>query len=397
MGLLSFSPKTQAQKLVSEGVWRGVFHYPNQTDIPFNFEIKGKNISTAKVYLINGEEHFPASQIFQKGDSLIIPFDQFDNELVLNIHQTRLEGILRRKDRTGKVIKVDAVWGQNFRFLDNGENPLFDISGKYDVIFKTQNGGEEKRVGLFHQKGNKLYASFLSITGDSRYLEGIVQGNKFYLSSFIGGGVGYYSGTVDSVGHLSGTAYGNSFIAIKNEKAALPDPYKLTYLKEGYTRFDFSLPDIDGRKVSLRDEKYKNKVVIVTITGTWCPNCMDEAGFLSPWFDKNQNRGVEALAIHFERKLDSTYLRNAIGNFKRRFGIHYDEVIGGLVNKQAVAETFPALNTFLSFPTILFIDKQGNVDKIYTGFTGPATGEYYKQFIKEFNEEVDKLLNGKNS
>ena len=96
--------------------------------------------------------------------------------------------------------------------------------------------------------------------------------------------------------------------------------------------------------------------------------------------------------MHYERKADPVYVKNAIENFKKRYGIEYDEVFGGLVDKKAVAESFPALNTFLSFPTILFIDKKGNVAKIYTGFTGPATGVYYTQFIKEFNDEADHLL-----
>ena len=174
--------------------------------------------------------------------------------------------------------------------------------------------------------------------------------------------------------------------------AALPDPYKLTYLKPGYTSFDLSLPDADGRQVSLKDDRFKNKVVIVTIGGTWCPNCMDEATFVAPWYQKNKSRGVEIVGVQFERKTDTAYVRAAMENFKKRFGITYTEVFGGLADKQAVAASFPALNTFLSFPTILFIDKQGHVDKIYTGFTGPATGDYYAQFIREFNGEVDKLL-----
>jgi len=149
---------------------------------------------------------------------------------------------------------------------------------------------------------------------------------------------------------------------------------------------------VNGNKVSLKDDKYKGKVVIVTITGTWCPNCIDEAGFLAPWFKKNKSRGVAAIGVHFERKSDREYVKNAIENFKKRYGIEYDEVFGGLADKKSVAESFPSLNTFLSFPTILFIDKKGNVAKIYTGFTGPATGIYYQQFIKEFNEEVDSLL-----
>jgi thiol-disulfide isomerase/thioredoxin len=386
----SFS--AMAQTKISEGEWRGVFHLTNGTDVPFNFQVDGKTAQTRKVYLLNGEERFETSALIQKGDSLFVPFDQFDNELAFAIGDNKLTGVFRKKDHTGRTIPVDATYGQSFRFDDNGEKPSADISGTYDVVFKSTNGKEDKAVGLFKQKGNKLYATFMRISGDSRYLEGIVKGNQFFLSSFIGGGPAYYSGSFDAAGQLNGAAGGSQFTGIKNAGAALPDPYKLTYLKDGYTTFDFSLPDVNGNKVSLKDDKYKGKVVIVTITGTWCPNCIDEAGFLAPWYKKNKNRGVAAIGVHFERKTDAEYVKNAIENFKKRYGIEYDEVFGGLADKKSVAESFPSLNTFLSFPTILFIDKNGNVAKIYTGFTGPATGVYYQQFIKEFNEEVDSLL-----
>jgi thiol-disulfide isomerase/thioredoxin len=381
-----------AQTKVPEGVWRGVFHLTNGTDVPFNFQVDGETAGARKIYLLNGGERFETSALTQRGDSLFVAFDQFDNELAFAIGDNKLTGTFRKKDHTGRVIPVDAIFGQSFRFEDNGERPAADVSGTYDIDFKSNNGKEEKAVGLFKQKGNKLYATFMRVTGDSRYLEGIVKGNQFFLSSFIGGGPGYYSGTFDTSGQLTGTSGGLQFTGIKNANAALPDPYKLTYLKDGYTSFDFLLPDVNGNKVSLKDDKYKGKVVIVTITGTWCPNCIDEAGFLAPWYKKNKDRGVAAIGVHFERKSDLEYVKNAIINFKKRYGIEYDEVFGGLADKKAVAESFPSLNTFLSFPTILFIDKKGNVAKIYTGFTGPATGVYYTQFIKEFNEEVDSLL-----
>jgi peroxiredoxin len=381
-----------AQTFIAEGAWRGVFHQSNGTEVPFNFEVKGKTAAKAKVYLVNGPEHFATSGVSQKGDSLFIAFDQFDNELALQINDKKLSGVLRKKDLSGRAIPVEATFGENYRFVNNGEKPAGDISGKYDAVFKGRNGTDEKKVGIFKQEGIKLTATFLSITGDSRYLEGIVQGNKFYLSSFIGSGASYYTGTFDSSGQITGTANGSSFTATKNADAALPDPYKLTYLKEGYKTFDFTLPDADGNKVSLKDDKFKNKVVILTIGGTWCPNCIDEAGFVAPWYQKNKSRGVEVVGVQFERKADPAYVKNAMENFKKRFNITYTEVFGGLADKKAVAESFPALNTFLSFPTIIFIDKKGNVDKIYTGFTGPATGTYYTQFIKEFNEEVDQLL-----
>ncbi|WP_184549457.1 peroxiredoxin family protein [Mucilaginibacter sp. FT3.2] len=381
-----------AQSFIAEGPWRGVFHQANGTEVPFNFEVKGKTAATAKLYLVNGPERFVASGITTKGDSLFVAFDQFDNELALQVNDKKLSGVLRKKDKSGHITPVEATFGETYRFADNGEKPAADLSGKYDVVFKGRNGTDEKKVGLFKQQGSKLTATFLSITGDSRYLEGVVQGHQFYLSSFIGSGAAYYTGTFDEQGQIIGTANGGAFTATKNAEAALPDPYKLTYLKEGYKTFDFSLPDADGRQVSLKDDKFKNKVVILTIGGTWCPNCMDEAAFVAPWYQKNKNRGVEIVGVQFERKADPAYVKNAMENFKKRFGVTYTELFGGLADKKAVAESFPALNTFLSFPTILFIDKKGNVDKIYTGFTGPATGEYNTQFIKEFNEEVDQLL-----
>jgi len=389
LGIIVISAgRLSAQSFIHEGRWRGVFHQPNGTDVPFNFEVRGKSAPDAKIYLLNAEERFETGQPIQQADSLIIPFDQFDTELAFKVGDKQLTGVFRKKDHTGRTIPVDAAYGEIYRFDDKGEKPAGDISGKYDIAFKSEDGKEDKAVGLFKQKGNKLYSTFMRITGDSRFLEGVVAGNQFFLSSFIGGGAAYYTGTFDNTGQITG----KNFTGVKNPGAALPDPYKLTYLKEGYKTFDFSLPDVDGKKVSLKDEKYKNKVVIVTITGTWCPNCIDEAGFLAPWYKKNKDRGVEAIGIHFERKADPVYVKNAIENFKNRYGIEYDEVFGGLVDKKAVAVSFPALNTFLSFPTILFIDKQGNVARIYTGFTGPATGVYYQQFIKEFNEEVDHLL-----
>jgi thiol-disulfide isomerase/thioredoxin len=393
LGLGGLSATAFAQSFIPEGKWRGVFHQPDGTDVPFNFEVKGKTAATTKIYLLNGGERFETGGIVSKGDSMFVAFDQFDNELALKADGKNLSGVLRKKDRTGRTTRVDAVFGDDYRFADNGEKPVADISGTYDVVFKLRNGAEEKKVGLFKQNGSKLNATFMSITGDSRFLEGLVQGKQFKLSSFIGGGASYYTGTIDSAGNFSGSANGQPFTAKKNAAAALPDPYKLTYLKDGYTSLDFTLPDADGNKISLKDEKFKNKVVIITIGGTWCPNCMDEAAFMAPWYKKNKDRGVEIVGVQFERKADAAYVKNALEDFRKRFGITYTEVFGGIADKKAVAESFPALNTFLSFPTILFIDKKGNVDKIYTGFTGPATGKYYTQFIKEFNEEVTKLTN----
>ena len=163
-------------------------------------------------------------------------------------------------------------------------------------------------------------------------------------------------------------------------------------MKDGYKTLDFSLPDVNGRKISLTDEKFRNKVVILTITGTWCPNCVDEASFIAPWYKENRNRGVEVIGIHYERQLDSAYVKKALGRFRDKFDIQYDQVIAGKPDKQQVAESLPGLNNFLSFPTMIIINKKGEVAQIHAGYSGPATGKYYTDFVHAFNEEINGLL-----
>jgi thiol-disulfide isomerase/thioredoxin len=155
--------------------------------------------------------------------------------------------------------------------------------------------------------------------------------------------------------------------------------------------YRFSFPDIEGNIVSLNDEKYRNKVLIIPVTGTWCPNCIDEAAFLSPWYKKNKDRGVEIITIHYERQADTGFSRKVMRRFRNRFNIQYDQLFGGLSDSDTV-RTSLALPEFRAFPTTLFIDKKHRIAKIHSGYSGPATGKFYDDFIREFNEEVDKLL-----
>lgn len=381
------------------GKWRGLFKLKPGLEVPFNFEISNSN-GKQKLYFINADEHFEGGVIRQTTDSLFIKLDQFDNELAFKINGESLTGTLRKQDlSSGHATTVIAERGKDYRFEPTGKTAAGDFSGTYDVTFISANGKEEKTVGLFKQTGNKLSGTFLKVTGDSRYLEGTVEGNDFQLSSFIGSSPAYYRGSFSADGTLKGEIVGirgsQAFSGNKNSEAALPDPYKLTYLKEGYKTLDFSFPDADGKKISLKDEKYKNKVVILSIGGTWCPNCVDETAFLAPWYKKNKNRGVEVIGLQYEQKTDADYVRKVLTRFRERFGIEYPQVIGGVADKQVVLNSLPGLNTFISFPTTIIINKKGEVAQIHTGYSGPATGKYYDEFVKDFNKEIDTLLSQK--
>jgi peroxiredoxin len=378
------------------GSWRAVFHVRPNLDVPINFEIRPGRNKVHELFFRNAGELFEGGAIRQTADSLFIPLNQFDNELAFRIKDGALTGVLRRQDGTGNPLPISATPGTTLRFPETAAKPAKDISGTYTITFTSANGKEEQSVGIFKQSGSHLTATFLHITGDSRYLEGIVEADSFRLSSFIGSGPSIYVGAIRRDGSLSGQSLnargGLPFAGTSDPNAKLPDAYSLTYLKDGYKSLDFSFPDVDRRAVSLKDPKYHNKVVVVTIGGTWCPNCIDETAFLAPWYLANRSRGVEVISIQYERQTDSAFVRKAITRQRERYDIHYDQLIGGIADKQVVAASLPALNTFLAFPTTIFIDRQGDVSKIHTGFTGPATGKYYDDFIKEFNDEIDKLL-----
>lgn len=174
--------------------------------------------------------------------------------------------------------------------------------------------------------------------------------------------------------------------------AGLPDPYTPTYLKEGYKKLDFTLPDLDGKPVSLSDEKYKGKVVIVEIIGTWCPKCTDQTAFLSPWFKKNKQRGVEAIAIGFEQKDDLDYARYTLGKLRERYRIEYDILFGGIADKKVASDKLPSLNRMMAFPTTIIIDRKGEVRQIHTGYAGKVTGKYYDEYVKKWNQYLDALI-----
>jgi thiol-disulfide isomerase/thioredoxin len=163
-------------------------------------------------------------------------------------------------------------------------------------------------------------------------------------------------------------------------------------LREGYTALDFNLPDLNGNMISLSDRRFDDKIVIVQLLGSWCINCMDETKFLANWYKENNDKPLEIVGIAFERKDDLSYAKQQLSRHINRFDVTYPILFGGPNNKGNIQKTLPALENFSAFPTTIFIDKKKQVRKIHTGFSGPGTGRYYDEFVKDFNEFVEVLV-----
>ena len=383
------------EKFSMIGKWLGKFPLNDGKEIPFIFEITD-NKSKATLFFLNDTEKYPGGKVEHKGDTLFIALDQFDNEIAFGINKDQtLAGYFRKQNKTGSPYSVTA--SKSFeKFGVTASVPINDITGKYAVEFTNDVGKKVKSVGLFKQKGNELAATFLRVSGDSRYSFGYINGNHFDISVFIGSGPLLFTGTINSDGTLTGEQIGlktkQTFIATKDENAVLPSSKELTILNAPNKGFNFSFKNIEGKTITLNDPRYLNKPVVVTIGGTWCPNCADEAMFLSKWYKSNKQRGIEIVTIQFEVENNFAYAQKTMRRFKEKFDIQYEMVFGGISENAKVVEAIPGLEKFYGFPTTIFLDKNRNVTKIHTGFSGPATGKYYDQFIKEFNEEVNKLL-----
>jgi thiol-disulfide isomerase/thioredoxin len=374
------------------GTWRGVFILPGN-EIPFVFEVKGRNADSTSVFLINGSDRFELKNITYSKDSVSIPIDLYSSVLKGKLTESTFEGQLVKinANKPAAGVPFKAVYGELPRFPQSSEAPAVSLAGTWDI-----NVDDEKTVGNFDQKGSILTGSVLTTTGDYRFLEGVVQGKKFAVSAF-GGSTPYllkgeFSNDDTFTGEFITPRHTAKIEGKRNAKAALPDPYLASHLKDGFTSINFTFPNLDKKQVSLSDSVYKGKVVIVTVLGSWCPNCLDENAFLAGWYKANHKRGVEIIGLGFERNFDFLSAQKSLSILKKRLGITYEILFAGQSSTESASKALPALSGIVAFPTTIFIDKKGNVRKVHTGFNGPATGKFYDEFKVEFNKLIDSLL-----
>lgn len=388
--------ESRVQEL-KEGVWRGVLSLQDQ-ELAFNFAIRKDSAGQYDAFIKNGGENILLDEVGFKGDSLVMTLHIFDSELRAAISGDSLIGYYIKNYEKNYRIPFRAAYNQDFRFLAQQEASHANFSGKYRVTF-LDGKREIPAIGIFeHQAGNIITGTFMTTTGDYRFLEGNVSGNKMILSTFDGNHAYLFSAekTGDSTltgDFWSGKTLHRTWTGTLDEDVVLPDPEQLTSLKEGIQTIDVSFPDLNGNMINPTDEKYRNKVVILQIFGTWCPNCMDETRFLTEWYAQNRHRDVAIIGLAFETNPDFDYASGRVKKMVDKLGVGYEFVVAGSRDKEKVEEALPMIEGVIAFPTTIFIGRDGRVKKIHTGFTGPGTGIYYEQHIQHFNEYVNELLN----
>jgi thiol-disulfide isomerase/thioredoxin len=289
-----------------------------------------------------------------------------------------------------------AQKGLEYRFSADPKSDYL-IEGKWAAMFESSLEDSTFSMAQFKQEGSYITGTFLTTTGDYRYLQGELNGNKLSLSCFDGEHAFLFKAEINENKELngvfkSGKTWNETWQAVENNSFELADPYALTYLKPGFDSIFFKFQNLEGDSVEFPNSNYNDKAVLIQIFGTWCPNCMDETVFLSDWYNNYKKDDVKILALAYERKNDLNYAGERINKMKKRLNVNYDFLFAGGSDKEYASSTLPMLNTIISFPTLIILDKEHNVRKIHTGFSGPGTGEYYEKFKLEFDQIMDEIL-----
>lgn len=413
--------RNDAYSKVAPGIWRGVLsleeyripvhdkdtifsmheqYKPNE--LPFNFEVKYLDKDRFYVEIINGAERIRVDSV-QYGwdrstarDTFAFYFPEYQSYLHGQIRGGAMQGEWVVTTKANYRIPFYADQGKDFRFTTLQEKPLRNVSGSWATLFGTETDKTEKAIGEFVQEGNRLSGTFRTETGDYRFLEGTVQGRKLMMSAFDGSHAFLFTGSIkgDTIeGEFrSGRTYRTLWQAWKDPNFALGDADSLTFVKKGAEALRLQLEPLPGKSWAFPGPQHLGKVNILTIMGTWCPNCRDEQVFLAQYLKEHPEIAskVTVSGIAFERHKTAEAANAQLEAYKKRLNLPFELLYAGEADKTAAAKLFPGLNQVMAFPTMIITDKQQRIVRVHTGFDGPATSRY-PEFKAKFDELMQRL------
>ena len=362
----------------------------NTSEIPFKFELSGSGSNVAGSFFNGDDKLTSTSGTFEKG-ALVLNWDYYGSKLDATLKDGVLDGTYSGAGRRKTPVAFHARRASSVT-EDSGSAPA--IAGVWEIPARGSKGESTWRF-IVQQSGAKVSAAVLRIDGDTGAFTGSYKGDKFVLSHFDGARSGLMEIKPQADGTLDVLDEGNKVIAVRPAEArakGLPeptDPGRHTSVKDPSDGFPFSFPDLSGKVVSNTDPRFKNKVVLVNITGSWCPNCHDEAPFLAGLYKKYKDKGLEIVALSFE---EADQLKDPVRlrAFIKKYGIEYTVLLGGEPN-EANTKLTEAVN-WNSWPTTFFVGRDAHVQFVHAGFPSNGSGELYRQAKEEFTAQVESLL-----
>ena len=401
------APNTGRTAASLPGSWRAVLGSPGG-ELPFELRIRETD-GELSAAAINGEEEAPFSSVTVEDNRVRLAFDHYDSAIVAELggnddqlfgrwQKVVPEGTSTLRFSASRLQAGDAParFFTPRRLVEVG--PRGSVAGAWAVEFADEDGTEVAR-GEFVQDGASVTGTFLTPTGDYRFLEGVLIDRFLRLSTFDGGHAFLFHAELHEDGTLTGDfwsrdTYHATWTArpIADQETVLPDAWSLVGLTNQESRFAFEFPNVDGRILSSADERFDDQVVLVNIFGSWCPNCNDKAPLLARWHREYGGLGLEIVGVAFE--FTGEFARDArqVRRYAERHGIEFPLLVAGISDKRQAAESLEDLSAVIAYPTSVFIGRDGKVRRIHTGFAGPGTGEHFDELTAEFETLIEELL-----
>ena len=365
----------------------------------------------------NGQEELATGEVELRGDQVVIHLEPYDSRLVARLSPDGrdLIGHWEKAAGGGREARLGfhASVGVAERFGSAGAKPSADpsqagaggreeqatraaaLDGRWSVQFASD---ENLSVGLFRAlPGGRAEGTFLTTLGDYRYLAGDFDGERLRLSCFDGGHAFLFTARLDSTGALAGDfwsrdAWHETWTAERDAHAELPDSFELTSWDANSTLADYAFPDETGTLRSLAEPAFTGKARILTLFGTWCPNCNDEAEYLSELSRRYGPRGLQIQGLAFELDDDLERSAKMVASYMQRHRAAWPVLFAATADKDAASAALPALDRVRAFPTTLFLDAQNRVRAVHTGYAGPATGAAHERLRERYETLIEELL-----
>jgi thiol-disulfide isomerase/thioredoxin len=370
------------------GRWDGTV-VVNKIEIPFAFEIEHRDGQWSGAFF-DGDLRMPSTGGRFENGTLTLAFDQYGSKVEATFAGGRLEG---RYDRGTRGAAYPFRAERTAARAAQAGAPRID--GVWTIPTKS-NKGEEAWRFIARQTGADVSAAILRVDGDTGTLSGSFRDGRFVLSHFSGARPLLLEVTLTADGTLeilqNKQTRMTALRADDARAAALPsptDPSKHTRAVDPSQVLEVTFPDLDGNLVSTTDARFRGKVVILSITGSWCPNCHDEAPFLAELYKKHRRDGLEVVAISFEEaaQLEQPERLRA---FLKRYDIQYTVLLAGQPDE--LNAKLPQFENLNAFPTTVYLGRDGRVRYVHAGFPSPASGAFYTQARDEISHQVERLL-----
>ena len=388
LAVVTASPAA-AQPAALAGRWDGVV-VVNGVEVPFPFEIAGAGTGLQGSFL-NGERRITSTAVTSDGPRTAFRFAQYAATLQTLEEGGRLSGEYRRA--RGEPLPFRAVRAPDRAAPPSGTAPA--IAGTWIVQAKS-NKGEVAWRFIATQAGDHVEATILRVDGDTGTLAGAWREGRFVLGHFSGARPLRLEVTPNADGTLALSQNGQAALVAARANApsaaslGVPtDPALHTRMRNPAEPFQFSFPDLQGKVVSNTDATFRGKVVLVNISGSWCPNCHDEAPFLSALYKKYRATGLEIVTLSFEEG-DQLANPTRLKAFIATYGLDYTVLLSG--EPDELNAKVPQADNLNAFPTTFLLGRDGRVRAVHAGFPSPGSGEFYAKAEHEITEQVERLL-----